>query len=74
VKQLWGSLYIQNCHILILNRFENTSLTENCLAGFQLIKVIPVLRFNMLSHEGPLTGSSDLLDVRKDAKCESVSI
>jgi len=44
------------------------------LAGFQLIKVILVIRFNVLSHDGPLTGSSDLLDVRKDAKWESVSI
>ena len=74
MKQVWGSLYIQNCHILNQNRFENTSLIENCLAGFQLIKVIPVIRFNVLPYDGPLTGSSDVLDFRKYAKCESVSI
>jgi hypothetical protein len=72
VKQFWGSVYIQNCHIVNLNRYENTYLTENCLAGFQLIEVISVIRFNVLSRDGPLTGSSDLLDARKKAKCESI--
>jgi hypothetical protein len=74
VRQLWGSLYIQNCHITNLYRFENTSLTENCLVGFQLIKVIPVIRINMLSYDDPLTGWLIGFVIRKDAKRESITI